>query len=475
MECLKRAREQAPDEDGVRRTRIAIVRNTIGEVRRTTLESIFQWSPPGRAGKYLKHDNIYHLGMNRQGFLDRWILPDNTRVHCQAVMFGLDRPDQQQKLLSFEPTFTWINEFCEIPFQIFTALVSRQGRFPGGNKTTWDGIIMDSNMFDPRSPWYDLFYKPLTEEVKEEMRKIGKEASQPQLFVQPGGLTPEAENIENLPGASPENPMGGRAYYLRMLATNPDKNWVDRYVNAKFTFIMDGTPVYDEYYNDAFHYSDSNLEPVKDIAIGVGIDFGLTPAAIFGQLLPNGQWQILDEICLKNMAADGLARAIKQRMLENGWDNDLVLWCDPAGAKRSEADMNTPFKVLRSEGFKVNKSPIEKTLPRIDCVRSALSRTIAGAPAFRLSRRCQMLRTGFLGGYRWNTKQGETIVYTKNPEPIKNEYSHPHDGLQYLQAPFEGPLIANVSVPQFPRNWSGDGPPPMIRVNKPLDWSPWKR
>ena len=44
---------------------------------------------------------------------------------------------------------------------------------------------------------------------------------------------------------------------------------------------------------------------------------------------------------------------------------------------------------------------------------------------------CSVLRKGFMGGYRYSRVQvSGTERYRE--EPDKNEYSHPHDALQYL-------------------------------------------
>ena len=45
------------------------------------------------------------------------------------------------------------------------------------------------------------------------------------MWVQPGGMEPDAENLEHLPG--------GREYYLRLTRGN-NAAWIDRYVHAKY-------------------------------------------------------------------------------------------------------------------------------------------------------------------------------------------------------------------------------------------------
>ena len=47
-----------------------------------------------------------------------------------------------------------------------------------------------------------------------------------------------------------------------------------------------------------------DLEPDPSVPIQVGVDFGLTPAAIFGQKLSNGQWVILHELVTFDMGLE---------------------------------------------------------------------------------------------------------------------------------------------------------------------------
>jgi hypothetical protein len=46
---------------------------------------------------------------------------------------------------------------------------------------------------------------------------------------------------------------------------------------------------------------------------------------------------------------------------------------------------------------------------------------------------CKTLRKGFNGGYRYR-KIGTSGSAKYTPEPDKNEYSHPHEALQYAIA-----------------------------------------
>ena len=62
---------------------------------------------------------------------------------------------------------------------------------------------------------------------------------------------------------------------------------------------------------------------------------------------------------------------------------------------------------------------------------AALNRLIDGSPGLQISPHCGMLRKGFTGGYHFKSaRSGNGATYSETPN--KNQYSHPHDALQYL-------------------------------------------
>ena len=67
---------------------------------------------------------------------------------------------------------------------------------------------------------------------------------------------------------------------------------------------------------------------------------------------------------------------------------------------------------------------------RITCVRTLLRRLIGGLPALRMNLNCAVLREGFQSGYKLKEfKTTDGLTYDE--KPLKNEFSHIHDALQY--------------------------------------------
>lgn len=90
-----------------------------------------------------------------------------------------------------------------------------------------------------------------------------------EVFFQPSGMEPNAENLEwlnqtaetlKLPMDSPERRAQGRKYYER-LSRNPNSDWVRRYVHGQFGDDPSGSAVFKESFKRSFHVAES-VEPI---------------------------------------------------------------------------------------------------------------------------------------------------------------------------------------------------------------------
>ena len=282
MELLRRAQSAPKGEDGVRRTRFVIIRNTYKMLHDTTLNTVFEWVPPGLAGKWVSSRNNYHLQFGD--------------VDSLWMFRALDHPDDIRNLLSLEVTGAWINEYREIDPDVFVNLLGRVGRYrPDKNVDRgWFGIIMDTNPPPVDSFWYSLFEDEPSEEVQAAMGRLNKGSANPrpllELYKQPSGLSDQAENIENLP----------EGYYDLLLAANADKSkeWTNVHIHGQYGYVQDGKPVFPEF-SDANAATES-LVPNPHHPIAIGRDFGLTPAAVAMQQTVDGRWFVLGELVADN-------------------------------------------------------------------------------------------------------------------------------------------------------------------------------
>jgi hypothetical protein len=329
-------------------------------------------------------------------------------IRAEFLFRALDRPDDVKKLLSLELTGAWVNEAKEIPKAVIDMLQGRVGRFPAmkdGIGATWNGIIMDTNPPDTDHWWYRMF---------EEERPDSWE-----VFHQPSGLSKDAENVQNLP---PD-------YYTRLQAGH-DQAWIDVFVHGKYGFVKDGKPIFPEYADTVHVLTEEPKIVTKEIYIG--IDFGLTPAAVFAQRTAAGQWQLIDEIVTDDMGAVRFAEQLGQKIREQYPKARIHAYGDPAGEQRSQVDERTPFQILRSAGIPAVPAPTNDFTLRREAVAKALNTlTMQAEPRLVLSPKCKDLRKALAGGYKYKRVQvsGDERYQDK---PDKNRYSHVAEALQYL-------------------------------------------
>ena len=400
MELMLKAHNQAPDHNGHRKTRFAIIRNTYRELIDTTMQTFFDWVPKGPPGLYLAKDMKYFYNVN---------LPDNTTVMAEFLFRALDKPTDIKKLLSLELTGAWINEAREIPKAVVDMTIGRLGRFPrkiDGAGPTWHGLIMDTNPPDSDHWWYKLFEE--------------SHAPSYQLFKQPSGTSTTAENVANLPGN----------YYSNMI-DGKDQEWINVYVHGMYGFVSDGKPIYGEY-NDDVHYADIEFEPDPRSPIYVGIDFGLTPAAVFGQKTASDRWIIFDELVCEDMGADNFSKQLHRLMIHSYPGLRFEIYGDPSGDFRAQTDEITPFQILRANNIAAVPTYTNDFILRREAVAATLQRLdFAGNTGFCITGGAPITRKGMAGGYKYKRVQvsGQERFQDK---PDKNRYSHPCEALQYL-------------------------------------------
>ena len=426
-EIWSRAAEQRPSPDGIRRSRWLVTRNTYGELTSTTIKTWLDWFPEDRFGK------MVHGAPITQTL--RWEGEDGIPVELEMLFLALDRPDHVKKLLSLEITGGWMNEAREQPKAILDGLTGRVGRYPkatdGG--ASWYGVILDTNPPDDDHWWYKL--------------AEGQPQQDYEFFSQPPGDSDEAENLDwlvqtpetmALPVGHPVRRAQGRTYYQRLKGGKTEQ-WIRVYIKGQYGTVQDGKPVYQEW-NDALHCKAIN--PIQGVPLDIGLDFGLTPAAVITQVDARGRLLVLDELCGEDMAIrqflqdvliPQLTKVYPQWWARRG-DKEPLIRCfgDPAGNQKAQTDERTCFQEVRAADLSIRGARTNAFKARRDGVAWFLSKLSGGHPMFLLDgKACPVLRKGFNGGYKYRRIQvtGEERF---TEEPMKNAYSHPHDALQYV-------------------------------------------
>lgn len=425
------AHAQHPSRDGVRRTRWAAVRNTYGELKSTTIQSWIDWFGENRRIGF--GPIVYDVPIRQEIIIS---YPNNP-VHIEMWFLSADREDHVKKFKSLEVTGVWLNEASELLWPVVEMLDSRHGRYPSVREKpddvpledwpTWHGMIADTNSPITRNWWH---------QKSEVERPEGWE-----FFTQPGGLDEKAENIGNLPG--------GRSYYTRMM-TGKSQAWIDQFINNQYGSSLAGKRVYTEF-NDRLHVSPTPLKAYNGIPLRLGWDYGLTPACIIGQLTPRGQLRVLKELVATDMGIERFAGDVVVPFIRNTYPGlRIISRGDPGGNQRAQTDEKTCEDILASAGIPTQSAPTNLLIPRLTAVRRFLTKLVDGEPAFLLDPSCVMLREGFNGGYHYPQLKVVGDPRYKE-EPDKNEYSHPHDGLQYLCLD----IATELPKPTAPRPRSG--------------------
>lgn len=417
IELLRRAHLQVKGPDGLRHTRFAIVRNTFPELRTTTLKSWLDWMPAS-FGKLTMSSPITHLVVNDE-------------ISMEVIFLALDREEDVRKLMSLELTACFLNEARYITKAVLDGATGRVGRYPsvrdGG--CTWAGIIMDTNPPDSESWWYklaegvDLEMVAQTAELERELRIKGLlRWDQPlmEFFRQPSGLSPEAENIQNL-----------RPGYYQYASVGKTEDYVKVYVRGEYGFVVEGKPVY-PMYRDNTHTAKLKIQPLPGVPILVGVDGGLTPAAVFAQRTLSGRWLILSEVVTEDCGVTRFGELLLAHKALNYPEHEIGgAWGDPAGTARGD-DEEAWFTILNNvTGWSFKPAPTNDIDLRLEAVILPLNRLIDGLPAVQVSPDCATYRKGFISGYHYKlvkSSNGASVHET----PAKNKYSHVHDAGQYL-------------------------------------------
>ncbi|MEA1938089.1 MAG: phage terminase large subunit [Pseudomonadota bacterium] len=408
MELMRRAINQPAGKGGVRRSRFCVVRNTYSQLRDTTLATWRAWF--GQMGKLQATPPYRHRIRLDPG--------DGTKVETEILFYALDRPEDARKLLSLELTGAWINEAREVPVAVIRTLLGRIDRYPaqrdGG--AGWAGVIADTNPPDDDHWLYRL---------AEVERPEGWE-----VFRQPGGLIRNesggwsenlaAENLENLPSH----------YYERQVPGNAS-DWVAVHLAGEYGFVR-GTdrPVFIDFYDRA-HVAPLAFDPA--LPLHIGIDFGLTPAAVLAQLTTPGQVCILDELVTEDMSIAAFADALRVK-LGRDWACARIdgVTGDPAGGQRAQTDARTPFDMMRAAGFPAKPAQTNDFEIRREAVAKPLRTLDGGRPQLMIDPRCVTLRKGMAGRYRFRRVAASGGEGMYRDKPVKDRTSHVCEALQYL-------------------------------------------
>lgn len=458
-EVMRRALMQKPSPDNIRRFKAAIVRNTMPELWRTTMETWLNIYKEEQVGPLRRTAPVSHL---IEYPADKETGEPGLYLHVD--FFALDKEKDVKSLLSYEGTMIWFNEIREIPKKLVDAATDRAGRYPSRAKgevmPTWHGVIGDTNppdeehwiykfSEDEEQMGYSFFKQPPGVYEAKYVEDVGYKSidtrnhtltiTDENRVVRSAGTywiaNPEAENILNLPlEKEGDDPYGRGGYYLKRVA-GKDRDWIRGYYQGDYGPIFDGRPVIQGFSREILVRKD--LEFLPNVPIIGGIDIGggtLAPAAVLAQKHPRGNYLIHAEFSPPEEGM-GLVEFVTElkslfaaRFPTGEWGR---FYGDPAGQDRDPLFKYTMFSHLQVNGIMAYPTPTNDPRDRIESIKAPMNRMVDGLPGILIDYRCKMLIAGLLGGWKFRRVQGATDErYSESP--AKNKYSHVCDALGYL-------------------------------------------
>jgi len=392
---------QEPDNNGWKRTRTVVIRNTTVELKDTTMKSFSEWFGDDLKINWSNLTALYE--------------DEEDKVHAEILFRALDKPQDMKKLLSLEITYAYLNELRELPAAALYNVTSRLGRYPSptmGVKATHACAWADSNAFDQEHWVYKLFFDNLPSNHKLFL--------QPPAMLDDGSVNPDAENLENLPDE----------YYGDYMLGKP-QDWIDVMAKVKFIPLQTGKPVYPEY-NDKLHCVDEKQvrPPDVNIALICGGENGRTSAVVFGQVDAMGRLVIFDEIVSEDVGAMEFGKYVKQMMQADYGAYRHMIWLDIAAGSRGQVTDHTQLKVWNNLGLNCKLVKTNKPDIVVEALKAKFNTLIAGSPAIMISSKCKTLRKGLNGGYQYRRVNVSGDKYAEKPD--KGKYSHVCNALEYL-------------------------------------------
>ena len=417
MKIAYEAKRMAACTDGIRRSRCVVVRNTRQMLSDTTIPDFLKWFPDGQAGVFMKTDGKYILRFDD--------------VECEILFRGLDEANDVRRLLSLQLSFGVLDEFREIHPDVFEALAGRLGRYPDKTmvvpRAIWGedekgnpiGGCVDDNGVSMKQLWgasnppdLDTFWEGILTEPPANMH----------VSIQPSGLSQEADWIHLLDSNYYEN--------LAELHAG-DQRWIDVFIHAKFGGSLAGLPVF-RAFSQELHVAKEPLRPSPLFGtLLIGVDAGLTPAAVMGQVDSSGRVLGYDSLISEGMGALRFIREKLKPLLASkypGYTTSVII--DPAAFQRAQTDERTVADMYKNEGFVVRPARTNSITARIGALDNYLTRTVNEHSSFLLDPEgCKPLIKALRGKYRYKiNKKGETDDTPEKSHP----YSDVADACTYL-------------------------------------------
>lgn len=406
-------------------------------------------------------DCIFHQGKT-WAFVSK--KEDDSRELVERAYFSFSRIPQDKIPPSLLPSIKG-GKMTQSPpkliFEFGDGSTSKIEGYPtGGNQLRqfgFSGIFVDEAAFQPEFEEMYAGAKPTTDGGG---RMILVSSRAPGFFkkIVFDQINSKSNNFPEIPPVPIKNPMQGvelwenpsnrftvmdihytadpekrsPSFRQALKETMPLHKFMREYERNWETF--EGLAVYPNFRED-IHCPLQKPEAHIGLPLLVGVDFGLTPAFVLGQLQGNSL-KILAEMTAQNESIKTFfpkfLSFLRQHFKEWDLQKNVFFFIDPAGFNRNENDERTCALEMQDilPNINIEPGPVtwEKRREAVEHFLLYVDKDGAGLELDRAN--CPTLVSGFKGGYRY--ADAASNLEPSKVRPLKDAYSHPHDALQYL-------------------------------------------
>lgn len=430
-----------------RKARIGIIRESYPSIESTILKSWFTIVPREEGHFSAKAPFTHNFSKVLRRDKDTG-LPTEI-LHAEFEFRAIGDMSVEQACRGWEVNAVIVDEADIQPADLVPYLTGRVGRFSDLNpdSVVLPTIILSLNMPDIENHIYRLLMDQELSGLTEEDRAALKEAlnGRPliEVFVQPGGMEPDAENLHNL--------NNGRGYYVLQVAANRHKpGYVDRMVHNKPVMLMHGLPVNPDF-NQREHVGDVVWDRRRKLILGV--DQGLFAAAVLLFRNELGQIRVLGNVV--NLAPDGKSllkvgptsfgkkcRAFLMEKFPYLRPDDIRVVGDPAmfaASDREDDEQDWRLAFQKALGFAVYRAKTNRQGLR----NEAIWRAHKERGGYLVDRNARHLIKAHAGGYRYAKHELGTGETRGTVEIADTIFTHVADAEQYAALEGEN-VIAEI-------------------------------
>lgn len=420
------------DANGViwRRGRVGVIRESYPNLEKNTVQSWFKIHPEPD-GKFTWKAPFTHrlrLILAQDPVTGKPADVCDFEIEFRAIG---DR-SVEEVCRGWEVNAVLVDEADLQPSELMSFLSGRVGRFSDLDPSL---VVDPTIILLANAPYIDNWIYPLAYEgefeglVDPELVAALDGRKLIEVFIQPGGREPGAENLHNLQ----------KGYYTIQAALNKHRpDYVARMLDNKPVPMQHGQPVNPQF-DFARHVRPLEFDPRRMLVIG--FDQGLNCAAVASQRTIEGHFRALREAVaflelgrtLKKIGAAAGGQMVRAMLNEHFFDVDpdrIRFVGDPAAWRakdRDDNDFNWVEAFSKALGHRVHKAKTNKEGLRHEAVWHAL----AEHDGYAVDPSCKHLIRGHLGGYRYQDAAmsgGETRGHLVVANTI---YTHVCDAEQY--------------------------------------------